>query len=59
MPCRDCAHFLPSAEANKSRGGLEGYGYCKAAPTIHDRALFFREDRDCWLVPIHYQERKS
>jgi hypothetical protein len=42
----------------KPRGGLAGYGYCNAATDIIDRARFFSEESDCWLVPIHYQERR-
>lgn len=58
MPCRDCAHFLSSVVANKPRWGLEGYGYCKVAPDVLARALFFHEMRSCWQVPHRYQERR-
>lgn len=58
MPCRDCQNHLPSDEALKPRGGLSGYGYCKAAPTLLLRARLFPDHGDCWLVPIRYQERR-
>jgi hypothetical protein len=57
MPCHDCRHFIPSAVANKPRWGLDGYGYCKAAPSIELRARFFADSGVCWLVPNRYQER--
>jgi len=57
MPCRDCLHFLTSEKANQ-RAVLDGWGYCNAAPTVIERARFFREERDCWLVPNHYKERR-
>ena len=58
MTCRDCQHYLPSAEAYKPRPGLEGYGFCKAAPTLERQARFFHESSACWLTPPRYQEKK-
>lgn len=51
MTCRDCTHFLPSEKANAPRPGLLGYGYCKAAPTVEQRARFFHDSQaKCWLT---------
>jgi hypothetical protein len=58
MTCRTCLHFLTSERAAQ-RAVLDGYGYCKAAPTIELRARFFRDDRDCWLADPRYEARKS
>ena len=58
MTCRDCHHYLDSAEANKPRAGLDGYGYCKAAPSIELRARFFHESSACWLTPVLFKERR-
>jgi hypothetical protein len=59
MPCRDCQHFLTSDEALKPRGGLAGYGYCKAPPESIDRARFFHESQDpCWLAIPQFKERR-
>lgn len=57
MPCRDCQYFLSSEKAAQ-RAVLPGFGYCNAAPTVELRARFFRGDRECWLVPVHYKERR-
>lgn len=59
MTCRDCLHYLPSDEANKPRAGLDGYGYCKAPAEPIDRARFFHELRDCWLIPPQFKERRA
>lgn len=58
MPCRDCLHYLPSSEAIQ-RAVLDGYGYCKVAPTPELRARFFAADGACWLVPNRYLERRQ
>lgn len=58
MPCRDCFHFLSSAQAAQ-RAVLDGYGYCQAAPSVELRARFFPDSGNCWLATNRYQERKS
>lgn len=59
MHCRDCEHFLNSSDANKPRTGLDGYGYCQAAPSLLARSLFFHEQKTCWLQPPAFKERKQ
>ena len=58
MPCKNCVHFLTSAQAAQ-RAVLDGYGYCKAAPTPELRARFFSDGGNCWLEHNRYQEQKS
>ncbi len=55
--CRDCHHYLPSANANQ-RAWLDGYGYCKAAPSVEQRARFFNDAGACWLVPVRFEAKK-
>lgn len=55
MTCATCIHFETSAKANQ-RAVLEGFGYCKAAPSPETRARFFRGDTaDCWLTASAYR----
>lgn len=58
MHCRDCLHYLPSSEANQ-RAWLAGYGYCKSAPTVEQRARFFNDAGLCWLAPIRFEAKKK
>ena len=53
MTCQICTHF-ESSEKAAQRAVLEGFGYCKAAPTLELRARFFRADSECWLVPMRF-----
>lgn len=56
MPCRDCQNYLPSDKASAPRPGLLGYGYCKAAPSVHLRARFFHESaHPCWLALSRFE----
>ena len=57
MNCHACTHYQTTAEALKPRPGLDGYGYCKAAPTIEQRARMFHENSPCWLTPPAFKER--
>lgn len=56
MTCQACVHYFSSTEANKPRDGLEGYGYCKAAPSIESRSRIFRDTTaKCWLNNDRFQ----
>jgi hypothetical protein len=55
MACRDCIHYEKSGD--ERRRGLDGYGYCKASPSLEGRARFFSDDGPCWLVPNRYEEK--
>lgn len=50
MACRSCTHYDPST--------LPRYGFCKAAPTLEERARFFHGVGACWLSPVRFQERQ-
>lgn len=52
--CLTCTHYLPSSDAGQ-RAYMDGYGYCKAGPTRHERSLFFNAAQPCWLKPARYQ----
>lgn len=57
MTCRDCLHYIDSAEANKPRYGLAGYGYCKAGATPELRAMFFPETQAvCLFLPSLFKK---
>lgn len=57
MPCRDCLYYLASAEALRPRAGLEGYGYCTAAPSLTLRARLFHDaQQPCWLTENRYKK---
>lgn len=52
--CLACRHYLPSAEAGQ-RAYINGYGYCKAGPTRHERSMFFNAANPCWLKPARFE----
>ena len=54
MTCQSCFYF-ESSEKAAQRAVLEGSGYCKVAPTLEQRARFFRADSECWLVPMRFR----
>jgi len=58
MACQDCIHYLPSDEAFKPRPGLEGHGYCKAAPDYIERSRLFLAAGHCWLKPVQEKPKK-
>lgn len=55
MTCLNCTHYQSSEDAHKPRAGLDGYGYCKAAPSIELRARIFTDRTPkCWLADDCY-----
>ncbi|MFZ2269064.1 MAG: hypothetical protein WAV95_15925 [Azonexus sp.] len=54
MTCQTCIYFEPSEKAGQ-RAVLEGFGYCKVAPTLEQRSLFVSGQKSCWLVPVRFR----
>jgi hypothetical protein len=66
MNCQHCLHFLDSHIANAPRSGLDGTGYCNAAPRFDQRrgeaitsSHLIRGRDACKLLPSRFHEKET